>query len=652
MAESTKEKIALDVEIASPEFFDHMKYILEDSEKEKEKDKEIERVQNLMAAAFKEVYGELLAMASEYLQKNADAKKELIDLYNECRPLSYNATKLYVVLPINIFSAPFETTLDLVKIGTVLLMALSTNEGLQIQLANGIPQTNETYRKKVGDILCGLMTDLKPVMLNSLENGDLDDIVDFFLKREADYRKLTSNQYGEMCKLATEVIALNIMSSLDGYKSDDSLKVAYSVTAHILYKCMNLEKWQYKVRIAKNTGKKSEIWNKDLWDITKIKDFKMLAHFYDDNKKAEIRDLMMATYYDDKDIFPFDMLIPNTYLSLANMMIAFTGNLMGDLSYTKKERIKILHYILASSRSAFADGRRWIDEQDGEDTSPDKNGYILSGAGKEIKDAEMMGYKTDTIASAMMFYGLLKTVKSCRIEDILYYLRREANITKDAVNNVDILMQQNVKAEEKNRELEEKYKRIIGEKDAAIEKYRKAEMADSGAKGHIERLEQDKKELEEECKILRELLEESERENPEVKKSIEVEETIPDDKVCQLISNASRKYKIFIIGGNANLMKKVIVKYPDLSCYHMKKIGEWDGMLTDADLILFKTDCLGHTYYSKAKSISMAKKIPYKYLKTVTSMELLERDIVDKLVESGLVTESDIEEVMKDASVQ
>ena len=53
MAESTKEKIALDVEIASPEFFDHMKYILEDSEKEKEKDKEIERVQNLMAAAFK-----------------------------------------------------------------------------------------------------------------------------------------------------------------------------------------------------------------------------------------------------------------------------------------------------------------------------------------------------------------------------------------------------------------------------------------------------------------------------------------------------------------------------------------------------------------------------------------------------------------------
>lgn len=34
MAESTKEKIALDVEIASPEFFDHMKYILEDSEKE------------------------------------------------------------------------------------------------------------------------------------------------------------------------------------------------------------------------------------------------------------------------------------------------------------------------------------------------------------------------------------------------------------------------------------------------------------------------------------------------------------------------------------------------------------------------------------------------------------------------------------------
>ena len=48
----------------------------------------------------------------------------------------------------------------------------------------------------------------------------------------------------------------------------------------------------------------------------------------------------------------------------------------------------------------------------------------------------------------------------------------------------------------------------------------------------------------------------------------------------------------------------------------------------------------------------MAKKIPYKYLKTVTSMELLERDIVDKLVESGLVTESDIEEVMKDPNVQ
>lgn len=607
--------------------------------------KDSEEVEKLFSVAFAECYGELLTMAAEYLQKNPDDKDMLVSLYDEWQPLSYNATKQYMELPVNILSEGFETTLEQTKIGSVLLMALSFDRALQKRFSDAIPKTNNEFRVKVCEILCGSVPGLKP-LLTEWSDDSIQKAAEYLIDLAESGKNKFENRYEGKTYTAVSIIALNILGGLDEYTNESTRPFVYAVTAFITKKYLGLEKWQYKLKIAEKTGGKNQTWNRDLWDTTKIKDFKDLAEYYDKQKKDDVSDLMTAVLDNKNEKFPKELLIPGMYVNCGNMICEYAGNLMTKFTYTKKERIEILNFMLSSSRRAIAeipdDLQETVKRKVNKNCIKSITGYTLGLKGDDLENAKMFGYKAEMIASSIAFYSVIKTAKKSRVDDILYYLRKEANIEKSAASDTNVLLNQNEEAEKKIRELEEKYERIIQEKDAVIEKYRKAEKAESGAKGHIERLEQDNKELSEECSILRDLLAEYEEKIPEVQKSIKVEKTIPSNQICQLIENASTKHKIFIIGGNENLMKKVGAKYPGLQWYHTRRMSEWDYMLADADLILFKTDCLGHTNYAKAKSVAGSHNIKYDYLKTVTSIELLERDIVDKFMENGLITEDEV----------
>ncbi|MCC8139767.1 MAG: DUF2325 domain-containing protein [Lachnospiraceae bacterium] len=116
------------------------------------------------------------------------------------------------------------------------------------------------------------------------------------------------------------------------------------------------------------------------------------------------------------------------------------------------------------------------------------------------------------------------------------------------------------------------------------------------------------------------------------------------DRMQDTIRQVSRHHKIYLIGGNQNLTKKLRNRYPDIRCYHSERKSSCGAMITNADLVMFKYDSLCHAMSAKVQGIAEAKKIPCAYISPVTSMELLEHEIYEKMVDAGLTEETGSEE--------
>ena len=111
---------------------------------------------------------------------------------------------------------------------------------------------------------------------------------------------------------------------------------------------------------------------------------------------------------------------------------------------------------------------------------------------------------------------------------------------------------------------------------------------------------------------------------------------ITEQDIEYAIEQASMHYKIYLFGGNRNLTKKLESKYPGIQCYHSDRKGNCDSMVSHADLILFKTDCFCHVMFKKVRRLADVKRIPYRYVKPVTALPLLEKEIYENIEMAGL----------------
>lgn len=98
------------------------------------------------------------------------------------------------------------------------------------------------------------------------------------------------------------------------------------------------------------------------------------------------------------------------------------------------------------------------------------------------------------------------------------------------------------------------------------------------------------------------------------------------DKVIEL----SKKYHISWIGGHENLKKKIITTFPDI---HVCKenINSSDYSYTaNADFVIFLTQHMSHSEYTKIQNLCFSNDIPFFYIKG-QNLEILSEQIIDNI---------------------
>ena len=99
------------------------------------------------------------------------------------------------------------------------------------------------------------------------------------------------------------------------------------------------------------------------------------------------------------------------------------------------------------------------------------------------------------------------------------------------------------------------------------------------------------------------------------------------------LTEYEQRYRIIIAGGNENLMKKFRTTHHDIVIINYARIANCEAVVRNADILLFKTDCISHSLYDKCKDIANTCKVPYGYIPETTSINLIEQIICEKIAE-------------------
>lgn len=144
-------------------------------------------------------------------------------------------------------------------------------------------------------------------------------------------------------------------------------------------------------------------------------------------------------------------------------------------------------------------------------------------------------------------------------------------------------------------------------------------------------------------KLDSDLKRESEAEAPDIGKSDDAAsvdskaettvEPVAEVDYCAELDKMLEQYKVCIVGGNTNLVKKFRSKHSNGIYIGREKEGSCDQTIRGSDVVLFKFESCGHSLYDKCKSIAQRAGIPYGYIDDVASVNLLERDIYCKLTQ-------------------
>ena len=91
------------------------------------------------------------------------------------------------------------------------------------------------------------------------------------------------------------------------------------------------------------------------------------------------------------------------------------------------------------------------------------------------------------------------------------------------------------------------------------------------------------------------------------------------------------QYKVCIVGGNENLIKKFRTKHPNGIYIGKEKEATCDQTIRGCDAVLFKYDACSHSLYDKCKSIAQRSNVPFGYVEDIASVSRLERCIYKTL---------------------
>lgn len=89
--------------------------------------------------------------------------------------------------------------------------------------------------------------------------------------------------------------------------------------------------------------------------------------------------------------------------------------------------------------------------------------------------------------------------------------------------------------------------------------------------------------------------------------------------------------KVFIVGGNPNLINKFALKHPNVGLIDRNRLASCDLTIRNASAILFKTDSLSHTLYKKCKAIAISAGVPIFYIPETASVPKMELVIYNDL---------------------
>lgn len=107
------------------------------------------------------------------------------------------------------------------------------------------------------------------------------------------------------------------------------------------------------------------------------------------------------------------------------------------------------------------------------------------------------------------------------------------------------------------------------------------------------------------------------------------------------LNRLSENLTIAFCGGNQNYINNLQASLPGFTYINEKDIGRCDQAIRNCDVVLFCTQCLGHSLYGKVKKICRQLKIPYQHLSPVTSVSLSEKQIYDAVMACRLRSESE-----------
>lgn len=117
-----------------------------------------------------------------------------------------------------------------------------------------------------------------------------------------------------------------------------------------------------------------------------------------------------------------------------------------------------------------------------------------------------------------------------------------------------------------------------------------------------------------------------------------VQPSFTEEDVTVYLRKIFEDKKVFIVGGNPNLINKFALKHPNVGLIDRNRLASCDLTIRNASAILFKTDSLSHTLYKKCKAIAISAGVPIFYIPetaSVPKMELAIYNVLTNYFEKG-----------------
>ena len=307
----------------------------------------------------------------------------------------------------------------------------------------------------------------------------------------------------------------------------------------------------------------------------------------------------------------------------------------------KKDREEI-GTLLADSLSTFHKGTVKADKSD----AIQEFIAVSNRTDENLLEGDVLIPAPESFIGAFYCYMLAKQLSSIRKRDILQIQnKRNRDVMRDwkepQREELEQLRLNLTKAESQMQilqksagDLQEKYYSAVNRASAAASRAEALEEQARRLQNRIEELEKDKAQLFKEKEDLQERMaalfpdEAADEDQEESEISTQVEQ----ERVEQELDRLLNRYKVLVAGGNRNLTKKLKAKYPQLRIWDTDQACE-EAFVASVDLILFKYDSMGHKTWLKIKKIARSKGIPFDYLQPLTALPLVERDMLEKILD-------------------